>query len=146
MLVINTAFKIPTSELQFSFTRSSGPGGQNVNKVNSKAVLRWSVLECRNISEEMRSILLLRLAPRLTRMGEIIVSSDRYRDQIRNREDCLEKLRRCLLTALEKPKQRKKSKASLASRHKLREGKRRQSEKKRQRTLQNRNQEEDYDD
>ena len=91
MLIVSPFVRIPFSELELSYARSSGPGGQNVNKVNSKAVLRWSVLKSPSLREDLRQRLLKRLSSRLTVEGEIVLSSDRFRDQTRNRDDCLEK-------------------------------------------------------
>ena len=107
--------EIPDSELEFSFARSSGPGGQNVNKVNSKAVLRWNLLESPSLGEELRSRLLLRLAPKLTADGELVIASDRFRDQGRNREDCIAKLTELLAAASARPKVRRKTKPSRSS-------------------------------
>ena len=130
MLTITFYIKIPLRELEFSYARSSGPGGQNVNKVNSKAILRWNVLHSQNITEELRTRLLTRLAQKLTTDGEIVITSDRFRDQIRNREDCIEKLRQCLVKAVVIPKQRKKTKPSRSSKLKVKQSKRKYSEKK----------------
>lgn len=126
-------FSIPASELQFSFVRSSGPGGQNVNKVNSKAVLRWSPARSAVLTGETRSRVLEKLASRLTVEGELVVASDTYRDQLRNREDCIAKLHALVAQALHRPKARKKTKISKTTKRKNLESKRRHSEKKRNR-------------
>ncbi|MGE0615963.1 MAG: alternative ribosome rescue aminoacyl-tRNA hydrolase ArfB [Bacteriovoracia bacterium] len=125
--------EISDTELTFTFVRSSGPGGQNVNKVNSKAVLRWCLATCPGIGEELRARLVARLGPKLTRDGEVIVASDRFRDQPRNREDCLAKLRALLAAAAVVPKRRKRTKPSYSSVKKAETSKRRHSEKKRMR-------------
>ena len=80
-LRINAQIAIPRRELQFSFVRSSGPGGQNVNKVASKAVLRWNVTNTQAIPEAVRGRLLARFARRINDHGELILSSQRYRDR-----------------------------------------------------------------
>lgn len=122
---------IPESELEFTYARSSGPGGQNVNKVNSKAVLRWN-LEASNALSEEAKVRFKELFPtRVTTDHEVILSSDRFRDQGRNREDCIEKLNAMVRSAKTPPKHRKKSKPTRSSKRKRRESKERHSEKKR---------------
>ncbi len=91
-LVINSSIRIPLSEFSFSFARSAGPGGQNVNKVNSKAILRWQVSESPSLPPEVRSRFLAQNHHRITSDGEFVMSSQRYRDQPRNIADCHEKL------------------------------------------------------
>lgn len=122
--------EISESELEFRFVRSSGPGGQNVNKVNSKAVLRWNVVESPGLSPFQRERLLTRLASRLTRAGDILVTSDRYRDQPRNREDCLERLRGILATALHDPRPRRDTQPTRGSERRRRVSKTLTGEKK----------------
>ena len=130
-LRINSRITIPASELHFSFVRSSGPGGQNVNKVNSKAQLRWSVTRSAALPEEVRSRVLTRLASRITERGELVLSSQRYRDQAKNIGDCLAKLREMLASAAAPPKRRKKTKPPRsASESRLRD-KRAKADKKR---------------
>lgn len=130
MLVINASIQIPDSELELSYARSSGPGGQNVNKVNSKAVLRFNVRESAAFDESTRSRLLARLGPRLTLDGSLIIASDRYRDQTRNREDCFEKLRQALVAAMAVPKIRKPTKPTRGSIRRTQERKKKDSAKK----------------
>ncbi len=96
MLIVNSRIRIPESELQWTFARSSGPGGQNVNKVSSKAVLRWHAAGSASLPKEVRERFLARFASRLTTTGELIISSQRYRDQPRNISDAQEKLRAML--------------------------------------------------
>lgn len=132
-LDINARFRIPLSEIEFAVARSSGPGGQNVNKVNSKVQLRWKPAESPSIPEEVRFRVLTKLEPQLTVEGELLVMSQLYRDQPRNREDCLEKLREIIRASLIVPKVRKKSKPSRASKARRLKDKRLGSEKKTQR-------------
>jgi ribosome-associated protein len=119
---------IPESELEFSFVRSSGPGGQNVNKVNSKAVLRWSVSGSQALTEEQRSLLLQKLP--VTVSGDLVITSDRHRDQPANKEACQHRLRELIENALKKPKARRKTQPSRSSRLKRKESKKRHSDKK----------------
>ncbi len=132
-LEINARFRIPLSELEFAFARSSGPGGQNVNKVSSKAQLRWRPADSLSIPEEWRFRVLSKLEPQLTVDGDLLVISQLYRDQPRNKDDCLEKLKAIVLAALVIPKARKKSKPSRAAKARRLKEKKLGSEKKTQR-------------
>ena len=115
--------------------RSSGPGGQNVNKVNSKAVLRWNLRSSQAISEDMRARLIEKLSAKLSEEGDLVVMSDRFRDQIRNREDCIEKFHALIADALHVPKKRKKTKQSYSSKLKAKQSSKRHSEKKQNRSF-----------
>lgn len=106
-LRVGPTLTIPPDELRMAFSRSSGPGGQNVNKVESRVELRWNVAESAALSERDRSWLLERLAAQLTTTGELIVTSERHRTQARNRADALEKLASTLRDALVRPKRRR---------------------------------------
>lgn len=133
MLIITDNLQIPLSELSFTFSRSGGPGGQNVNKVATKATLRFSVAESPSLPPPVRQRVEQRYASRLTVEGEILITSQRYRDQGRNIADCLEKLRAMLAEVARPPKTRRPTKPSKASRQRRLTGKRKQSEKKTQR-------------
>ncbi len=104
VLVVSRGLSIPLDEFEFTFVRSSGPGGQNVNKVNSKAVLRWPALASPSLSAEVKQRLEASYRSRLTAGGELLISSQRYRDQARNIDDCLEKLRAMLAAVARAPK------------------------------------------
>jgi ribosome-associated protein len=132
---INPWLSIPDSEVEFSFTRSSGPGGQNVNKVSSKAVLRWNLLASAGPNPEQLALLKVRLANRLTQSGDLVLMSDRFRDQIKNRQDCLTKFQELLVAALFVAKKRKKTKPSRSSVQRVKESKSRNSEKKKMRKV-----------
>lgn len=133
MLMLHPQIQISESELEFTYVRSSGPGGQNVNKVNSKAVLRWNPVESSGLLEPLRSFVLQRLAQQLTVAGELVVSSDVFRDQPRNREECLRKLKEILLKACHRPKKRVKTKPGRSAREKAKTSKKLHSHKKQQR-------------
>ncbi len=104
-----------------------------LNKVNSKVQLRWKPADPPSIPEEVRFRVLTKLEPQLTDEGDLLVMSQLYRDQPRNREDCLEKLREIIRASLIVPKVRKKSKPSRAAKARRLKDKRLGSEKKTQR-------------
>jgi ribosome-associated protein len=131
MISINPRLQIPDDELQWSYSRSGGPGGQNVNKVASKAELRWNIMHSPSLPEEVKARFHARFRRRITSEGELVLSSQRYRDQGRNREDCLEKLRAMILQAATPPRQRKATRPTRASRrHRLEAKKHRSATKK----------------
>ena len=134
MLIVTPRIRIPEWEISLTYVRSSGPGGQNVNKVNSKAVLRWNLRHSPSLDEVMRARLLAKLASRLTREGELLISSDVYREQGRNREDCLEKLRALLFEASQVPKIRRCTQPTKGSQRRRREAKSHHGQKKKMRS------------
>jgi ribosome-associated protein len=133
MLLVPPHIRISDDELKFTFVRSSGPGGQNVNKVNSKAVLRWNVQTSPGLPDAVRQRFVSHFGGRLTESGDLVLTSQRFRDQKRNEEDCLERLRTMLLTVAHAPKRRRKTKPTRASVERRKERKRETSHKKQQR-------------
>ena len=115
-LFVTPDIRIPLSEFSFSFARSAGPGGQNVNKVNSKAVLRWHVAQTPSLSPEVRARFIAQNRHRITIEGEFVITSQRHRDQPRNIADCREKLQALLQAAAVRPARRKKTKPSASAR------------------------------
>jgi len=132
-LDIGGKLQIPLSEFDLHFARSSGPGGQNVNKVNSKVVLYWTVGASPSLPEAVRQRFLARYGHRLTTEGILVLGSDRFRDQKRNVDDCLDKLREMLLAVLTPPKPRKKTKPTKGSKERRLQGKRELKSKKQNR-------------
>jgi ribosome-associated protein len=133
MLVINSRIQIPYEEFEFSYARSSGPGGQNVNKVNSKAILRWGVIASPCLPADVRARLLAKIGTQVTNDGDLIITSDRYRDQPRNREDCLEKLQAMIKAVAVAPKKRRPTKPGRAAKERRLKSKQTHSEKKERR-------------
>ncbi len=129
-LPVTESLTIPGRELRVSFARSGGPGGQNVNKVETKVELRWRPGESSVLSDEDRARLLDRLARRLTGDGDLIVSSSRTRDQARNREDARRRLAAVVAKALERPKKRRPTRPTREARRRRLEEKRRRAELK----------------
>ena len=127
MLEVNDHIRIPDGELHWTFVRSGGPGGQNVNKVASKAVLRWDLAASPALSEDIKVRFRTLQRRRITTEGELVLSSQRYRDQERNRQDCLDKLRKLLLEAAVRPRARKPTRPSRGSKTRRVEMKRRRS-------------------
>ncbi len=122
---------IPLSELSFSFDRSPGPGGQNVNKLNTRAELRFNLRKSPSLNQEQHQRLEAGLGSRLTREGILIVRSARYRTQLRNKQDCLDKFAVLLATHLKPlpPKRRPTCPGPVAATRRLYD-KKRQSQKK----------------
>ena len=133
VLVVTRSIRIPRDEFTFTFMRSSGPGGQNVNKVNTKVRLRWDIAKSPSLSEAVRERFQKAYSRRITTEGDLLITSQRYRDQVRNIDDCLEKLRELLASVAAPPRRRKKTKPSRGSKERRLQGKREQSERKRSR-------------
>lgn len=130
MIPISESVVIPADELRWEYARSGGPGGQNVNKVASKATLRWAVAASAVLPEAAKARLLAAHPAAVTTEGEFLVTSQEYRDQERNRQRCVEKLTAMVLAALTPPKPRKKTKPSKGAQRRRLEDKKRQGEKK----------------
>jgi len=118
------------AKARLDYARSGGPGGQNVNKVNSKAVARVELALVEGLSEAERERAAALLASRLTTSGELVVSSDEERDQPRNREAALARLAALVIGAARLPKRRRPTKPTRASRERRLESKRLRSERK----------------
>lgn len=133
-LPVRPGLVIPAAELSISFARSGGPGGQNVNKVNSKVVLRFDMLASEALNDEQKERLRHRIPPRyLTKKGEVVISADGSRDQDANRTDCRQKLATALREGLERPKKRRKTKPSRGARERRLKAKSEHSQKKQSR-------------
>lgn len=131
MIAIDERIAIPDEELEWSFARSGGPGGQNVNKVSSKAVLRWrAAATAVPIPPAAWARMKARSPSRFTTEGDVLVSSQEYRDQERNKAACEEKLVELIRAALVEPAVRKKTKVSKGAKKRRVADKRKQSEKK----------------
>jgi ribosome-associated protein len=130
MLVISPRIQIADDELQFSYVRSSGPGGQNVNKLNTKAVLRWPIRTSTALPDDVRQRFMTRFRHRVTTEGDLVLSSQRFRDQRQNQRDCLEKLREMVAAVAVPPKPRRPTKPTKSSQRRRRQEKQLHSKKK----------------
>lgn len=119
--------------LRFTFTRSSGPGGQSVNKLNTKAELRLALRDIDGLDEPALARLRTFAGQKLTAEDELLIQSEATRSQAKNREDCIERLRELVLRAATVPKKRKKTRPGKAARERRLKAKREQAEKKQRR-------------
>ena len=118
------------SELTFKAVRSSGSGGQNVNKVSTKVALRFDIEHSEFLSDDEKERIYKKLKNRISNEGILIISSDAERTQLRNKNKAIELFFELLENALKKPKKRKKTKPTRASKEKRLKEKKEQSEKK----------------
>lgn len=133
VLIVTPRIQIPHDEFSFQFARSSGPGGQNVNKVNSKATLRWRPLESPSLPDDVRQRFATRFASKLLTDGSILISCEKSRSQLLNRIGCLEQLASWLKEVATPPKKRRPTKPTKGSKTRRLNEKRRRSDTKRMR-------------
>jgi len=123
--------RLPIKEFNFSYSRSSGAGGQNVNKVNSKVTLSWNIFKTTSVSKRIQMRLIELFPRRVNDKGEIVISSQRFRDQPRNIADCISKLEEMVEKAAYRQKIRRPTKPTKASKEKRLKSKRHHADKKR---------------
>jgi len=132
-LIINGQVAIPDAELEVTTSRSSGPGGQHVNKTDTRVTVRWNLEASAALSETQRNRARRNLENRLTADGDLLVHCDTHRSQRRNRDEARQRLAALVRSALVPPKVRRKTRPSAASRRKRLENKRRRSDIKKSR-------------
>jgi ribosome-associated protein len=131
VITVTPAISIHESEIDITFVRSSGPGGQNVNKVATAAQLRFDVAHSRRLPDDVRTRLMARAGSRMTRNGVLIITARRFRTQERNRADAIARLVALIRDAAVPPKSRTKTKATRVAKARRVDAKRRRSATKR---------------
>jgi ribosome-associated protein len=118
------------SELNFSVSRSGGPGGQNVNKVNSKVTLKFDVVNSQILTDEEKAVIATKLASVLTKEGVLVVTSQESRSQLDNKQAAIVKFEKILSRAFAKKKKRVATKSTKSAVQKRLQKKKQHSEKK----------------
>jgi ribosome-associated protein len=134
MVRVNENLEIPDGELGFRYSRSSGPGGQNVNKVATKVTLLFAVADSATLSEHQKAVIAERLANRIAKDGVLHLSSERHRTRSANQRDAVERFAELVARALRPRKRRRATGVPEASKRRRLEAKRQHAERKRLRS------------
>ena len=134
MISITSTLSIPDSEISFYASRSSGPGGQHVNKTSSKVTLVFNVQESLSLSEHQKMMIISRLGGRINSKGELQISCEEQRSQFRNKEEAVSRFARILADALKPVRKRRKTKIPYSAKRKRIDNKKKRSEVKRGRS------------
>ena len=134
MIPINDELAIPDEEVSFVTSRSGGPGGQNVNKLETRVTVRFDLAGSPTLSDEQRQRLLERLATRITRAGVLHVTSQKHRTQAENREAAVARLAELMAEALREEAPRKATRVPKAAKRRRLDNKKRHGQRKRERS------------
>lgn len=132
---VKPGLEIPDDELTFTVARSGGPGGQNVNKVNSKVVLRFNLSATGAFNDVQKARLLKKVPPRfMTKDGVIVIHAETSRDQLKNKHAAMEKLATVLRDGLKRPKTRIPTRIGRGAKERRKNDKQKQKRKKQERS------------
>jgi ribosome-associated protein len=131
VIQITPSLALDETEIQIAYVRSSGPGGQNVNKVATAAKLRFDVAGSPSLPAEVRERLLVLAGKHITQEGWLVIDARRYRTQEQNRQDAIDRLVKWIRRAARPPKPRRSTRVPRAAKRRRLESKRRRSETKR---------------
>jgi ribosome-associated protein len=129
-IIVTNAIRVPLAELEFIYARSGGPGGQNVNKVNSKVQLRWNESASRALPPEVAHRFRTQNRKRITDEGVFLLVGQQFRDQPRNKADVIERFRELLVAASHAPKTRRPTRATRGSKLRRLDAKKRNASRK----------------
>lgn len=127
MIIISPSISINESEIKEEFIRSSGPGGQNVNKVSTAVQLRFNITDSPSLPDELKERLIKIAGRRVLANGELVITARRFREQHKNRQDAFDRLSALILRAAEKPVRRIRTRPTANSKEKRIKAKQRRS-------------------